>query len=688
MESEPQPSSSKPRLPFGSWPSLITAELVASSAPKRFDTHINEGRIFWCESIASEKGRTGIMMFDGAVAGKPSAGKPVVSEQQPQSILPRPLSVKSKVHEYGGAAFTIDNETVYFVLADDQRIYSGNFNSDEFVPTPLTPDTQNEVIEFRFADLIFDATHKRLIAVCEAHNKNDPHNVQNYLVSIPVNPENQEKPVEKSIFSILHQGHDFYSNPRISPNGKQLVWLTWDHPDMPWDNTQLWLADISQSGLDNVRKVAGNGDESIFQPSWSETGDLFFVSDRNNWWNIYRLNADSLSEYRTTPEPENLCNLEGEFATPQWVFGMSTYGFLNQNTLLATYTQKGEWHLAKIHLNAPIDKRIEPIDSDLTSFEGIQCAHNTATLIAASPTQARAVYQFSENTLRPISSITPAIGTEELSTPTPIEFPTTDEQKAKALFYPPQNSHAQNTGESPPLIVICHGGPTGATESSLNFKIQYWTNRGFAVADVNYRGSTGYGREFRQRLFNKWGVYDVDDVCAVVDYLGEQGLVDPQLSVIKGSSAGGYTVLAALTFKNTFKAGVSLYGIGDLELLANDTHKFEARYLDKLIGPYPEKADVYKARSPIHFVEKISCPMLIFQGLQDKVVPPNQAERIVAAAKSKGLPVAYVTYPEEAHGFRQPKTIEHMLNAEHQFYAYLLGLEVEPTHEPLDIQNR
>lgn len=672
MESDTRSSSNKPTRTYGTWPSPITAALVAGSTPKRFDTMIKQSRMFWCESIASEKGRTGIMMYDG---------------EQLQCILPRPLSAKSKVHEYGGAAFTVDHNTVYFVLADDQKIYAGDIDQAEFIPIALTPNTENDTHELRFADLIYDPLNKHIIAVCESHNKNDPHDVKNYLVAVSTEVQpNTTLAEEKTLFSILHEGHDFYSNPRISPDGKQLTWLTWDHPDMPWDNTQLWLADITTAGLTNIRQVAGNGNESIFQPQWSDSGDLYFVSDRNNWWNIYRITEKHIAAGGY--QAECIYAIDAEFATPQWVFGMSTYGFLDSETLLTTYTLNGEWQLAKIQLTQNADPQVTHIESSLTSFEYLYCEKGSAILVAASPSQAKTVYRFEHDKLTPISPVEQCIDPEEFSSPKPIEFPTTDDHSARALFYPPKNTRAQNSAELPPLIVICHGGPTGATESCLNYKIQYWTNRGFAVADVNYRGSTGYGREFRQRLFDKWGIYDVDDVCAVVDYLDKQGWADKNRCVIKGSSAGGYTVLAALTFKNTFQAGVSLYGIGDLECLANDTHKFEARYLDKLIGPYPETADKYRARSPIHFVDQINCPMLIFQGLQDKVVPPNQAERIVSAAKDKGLPIAYVTYAEEAHGFRQAETIEHMLDAEHQFYAYLLKLDVNSIKETLDIQNR
>ncbi len=663
----------KKQAPYGSWTSPITAQLVAGKTPKLFDTLVNNNRVFWCESIAEEKGRTAIMMYDGT---------------RHQCILPRPLSAKSKVHEYGGKAYAIDGDSVYFVLADDQRVYHGNMetraadeNNEEqpsFTPTPLTPPSNAG--NTRYADLAVDRKHRRIIAIQECHDVNDPHKVENRLVAFPTDRE------ETSDYSIqtLSEGHDFYSNPCVSPCGNQLLWLTWDHPDMPWDNTQLWVADIVMNGLANIRQIVGNGDESIFQPQWSPTGGLYFVSDRNNWWNIYRIPENALTENAV---PQLIVEHDAEYATPQWVFGMSTYSFWDEETLLATFTQDGIWQLVKIHLEKSKDQCLEYIHTGMTSIEYVCCHNRLGAFIAASASEAKAVFTLENNTAKALAHIDSGIAEEEYSLPQAITFPTTFGQKAHALFYPPQNTHYEDGQHLPPLIVISHGGPTGATESSLNLKIQYWTNRGFAVADVNYRGSTGYGREYRHRLFKQWGRYDVDDVCAVVDYLSKENLIDPEKCIIKGSSAGGYTVLAALTFKDTFKAGVSLYGIGDLELLATDTHKFEARYLDKLIGPYPEAADEYLARSPIHFVDKINCPLLIFQGLLDKVVPPNQAELMVNAVKQKGLPIAYVTYPNEAHGFRQPETIEHMLDAEHQFYARIFGFDITNTQTPLRIDN-
>ncbi len=678
----------KTQAPFGSWQSPITAKMVAGKTPKIFDTLIDNGRLFWSESIATEKGRSAIMMHTG---------------NQHQCILPRPLSAKSRVHEYGGASYAVHENTLFFVLDDDQGVYAGDFLRTEFTPTALTPKGS-----YRFADLVVDKKNHRLIAVCEEHVTGTEHRVDNYLVSIPMRSEKASNTVPDEVLedstekaypnetdsSIpplirLTEGHDFYSNPCISPDGNQILWLTWDNPDMPWDNTQLWLADLNATGLGNIQLIAGNGKESIFQPKWSPNGDVHFVSDRNNWWNLYSIKQESLN--RNELKPTCTYALEAEFATPQWVFGMSTYGFIDAHTIFAAFTQDGTWKLVKISLPEERDTQqkaiIEIIESTLTDIEYVSANSGIAICIGASPTQAKALFLYSDGKLQNLIPSRAPLSPKEYSSPRAIEFESSENQGARAHFYPPHNTQYDNTDSLPPLIVISHGGPTGASESSLNLKIQYWTSRGFAVADVNYRGSTGYGREYRHRLFNQWGIYDVDDVCAVVEHLANQQLIDKNKCIIKGSSAGGYTVLAALTYRDTFKAGVSLYGIGDLEMLANDTHKFEARYLDKLIGPYPENAEIYRSRSPIHHVDQINCPLLVFQGLLDKVVPPNQAEAMVNAVREKGLPVAYVTYANEAHGFRQTETIEHMLDSELQFYSKVFDFDAGPILHSLSIDN-
>lgn len=645
-------NTSKQVLPYGTWPSSLTAEDVASQSRRLAEPLLCGGNIYWLEARPQEKGRIQVVAQDanGGV----------------RDLLPEGFSARSRVHEYGGGSYLATSDTLYFVNNEDQRVYSLALNAQGQQPVPLTPEGEQ-----RYADLHLDTRRQRLLAVCEDHSEGHDA-VANYLVAIPLDASRETKAIA--------EGADFYANPRLSPIGNTLSWLTWNHPNMPWDSTQLWLADINDQGeLQNTRCVAGaEGNESLFQPQWSPGGELYFVSDRSNWWNIYRLNA-------ATGEPESVTRIDAEFATPQWVFGMSTYGFLDEHTLLATYTQSGRWHLVTIDIQ---QKTMTPVESSLTQFSALHCQNGEGVLLGASPAQSNEIYRYSSGSVAPVTQSPAPIAPEHVAQPQSICFVTSESGHAHAFFYAPNNSRYMGpAGDKPPVIAICHGGPTGATETSLNLKIQYWTNRGFAVLDVNYRGSTGYGRDYRRQLYKHWGLRDVDDVCAAVEYATQQGWVHPQQCIIKGSSAGGYTVLAALTFRDTFNAGVSLYGIGDLELLARDTHKFEARYLDSLVGPYPEEKERYQALSPINHVEKLRCPLLVFQGLEDKVVPPNQAEDMVRAVAARKIPVAYVTYPDEAHGFRQANNISHMFAAEHYFYQRIFGLGETPSEPVIDIQN-
>ena len=623
--------------PFGSWESAISAEMVGGKNPKLTEPLINQQRIFWLESRPEEKGRIAIMMH---------------SDSQSQCILPHPLSAKSKVHEYGGGSYAIHGNTVYFVLADDQQIYKADFTATVFDPVALTENPT-----MRFADLHIDTKHSRILAVCEDHS-NAEQEPSTRLVSVPLDGS--------KTLSTIHQGFDFYSFPRISPNGESLSWSCWNHPNMPWDNTELWLADILEDGIiGNATKIQGNGEESIFQPQWSPDNELYFVSDRSNWWNIYQYDNGKV---------EPVFEMEAEFATPQWTFNMSTYDFIDEHSIFATYTKDGSWYLCQIDRKT---KAFRELNTAATQIFSVHAENGVGVYVGASPQQLPNIYHYHDNNdCDPLIKREPLINAKDISEAQAITFPTSHDQFAHAFYYPPVNSQYKNPSP-PPMIVVCHGGPTGTTGNNLDLRIQYWTNRGFAVMDVNYRGSTGYGREFRQLLHNNWGIYDVDDVCAVADYAVENGLAAKGQCIIKGSSAGGYTVLATLAFRDTFDCGVSLYGIGDLETLARDTHKFEARYLDSLIGQYPEEKHIYVERSPIHKVENINCPLLVFQGLEDKVVPPNQAEEMVSAVENNKQPVAYVTFADEAHGFRQAENIRVMLDAELEFYSRLFGFPTE-----------
>ncbi|MCC3496500.1 MAG: S9 family peptidase [Microcoleus sp. PH2017_25_DOB_D_A] len=652
--------------PYGSWKSPITSDLIVSGTVGLGQIAIDGDDIYWVEGRPSEAGRSVLVRRtpDGKIT----------------DVTPPPFNVRTRVHEYGGAAFAVSDSVVYFSHFADQRIYCQTLNSP---PEPLTP-----AAKCCYADAIVDKPRNRLICVRE-DNAGRGESV-NTIVSI--NLDNGED------IQILTQGNDFYASPRLSPDGVQLSWICWNHPNMPWDGTELWVAEINADGsLGEKYLVAGGVDESIFQPEWSPDGVLYFVSDKSNWWNFYRtpLNpplargeAKIEKSLREQPEIEPVCEMSAEFGLPQWVFGMSTYAFVSESKIICTYTQQGKWHLGSLDLAT---KQLTNIETGYTDISSVKARGETVVFLAGSPIASTAIVQLNLATsqrkiLRKSSDLN--IDSGYLSVPEPLEFPTENGLTAFGFFYPPKNQDfAAPESEKPPLVVKSHGGPTAATSSSMNLKIQYWTSRGFAVLDVNYGGSTGYGREYRRRLQDSWGIVDVDDCANGAKYLAEQGLVDGERMAIAGGSAGGYTTLCALTFRDVFKAGASYYGVSDLEALTNDTHKFEARYLDGLIGPYPARKDLYVARSPIHAAEGLSCPVIFFQGLEDKVVPPNQAEMMVEILKAKGLPVAYVAYEGEQHGFRRAENIKRTLDGEFYFYSRVFKFELAEPVEAVPIYN-
>jgi dipeptidyl aminopeptidase/acylaminoacyl peptidase len=479
---------------------------------------------------------------------------------------------------------------------------------------------------------------------------------------------------------VLMSGHDFYASPRLNPDGTRLAWLAWDHPNMPWDGTELWVGELQPDGsLEHTRCVAGGVGESIFQPEWSPDGTLYFVSDRTGWWNLYRVRDGQV---------EPLAEMEAEFGLPQWLFGWSTYAFELAQRIVCAYAQQGTWHLASLDTET---RKLEPIETPYTAISGVHAAPGRAIFHAGSPTEPPSIVQLDLATgqievLRRSGKIETDPG--YLSQPQAVGFPTENGLTAHAFFYPPQNrDYAAPPDELPPLLVMSHGGPTGSTSNTLKLAVQYWTSRGIAVLDVNYGGSTGYGRAYRQRLAGQWGVVDVDDCVNGARYLAQSGKVDGERLIIRGGSAGGYTTLCALTFRDAFKAGASYYGIGDLEAMAKETHKFESRYLDRLVGPYPEQRELYVQRSPIHFTDQLSCPVIFFQGLEDQVVPPNQAEMMVEALRKKKVPVAYLPFEGEQHGFRRAENIKRSLDAELYFYSRIFDFELGEPVEPVDIEN-
>jgi len=637
--------------PYGSWKSPITSDLIVGGTIGLSQVVLDGRDTYWIEMRPKEGGRNCIVRRD--------------VEGRINDMTPKDFSARTRVHEYGGGDYVVAEGTIYFSNFTDQRLYKQAADGE---PRPLTP-----AVDMRYADAIIDRRRNRLIAVREDHTigGGEP---QNTIVSVRLDGEDNGG-------SVLVSGRNFYSSPRLSPDGTRLAWLEWNHPNMPWDGCELRVAEVKDDGsLGQSRLIAGSIKESIFQPEWSPDGTLYFVSDRNNWWNIYRADQDG--------NVVAVREMSAEFGMPQWVFGLSMYAFENADSIICAYIEQGATRLARLNT---VTGKLGSIETPFTDITYVRAAQGRASFRAGSPTQFASIVELDLVTseikiLRRASDL--QIDEGYLSVPQAIEFPTEDGKTAHAFFYAPRNMDFQAPdGERPPLLVRSHGGPTSATTTTLSLSIQYWTSRGIAVLDVNYGGSTGYGRDYRERLKDAWGIVDVDDCVNGARYLTKRGLADGARSAISGGSAGGYTTLAALTFRKTFGAGASHYGVSDLAALATDTHKFESRYLDGLIGPYPERADLYRERSPIHFTDKLSCPVIFFQGLEDKVVPPAQAEVMVEALRKKGLPVAYVPFEGEQHGFRRAENIKRALDGELYFYSRIFGFNLADEVEPVTIEN-
>jgi len=635
--------------PYGSWKSPITSDLIVSETIKFEQVVLDGSDIYWIERRPAEGGRCVIV--------RRTPGGTITD------MLPPPYNARTSVHEYGGGSFTVSDGTIYFSNFSDQHVYR------------LIPGSSPQPIAFaeqmRYADYVIDHQRNRIICVREDHTRSE-HEPVNTLVSVSLDGSGKNE--------VLVSGNDFYSSPRLSPDGSRLAWLTWNHPDMPWDSTELWVGKLGEDGsIVQPQRIAGSTGESLFQPEWSPGGVLHFVSDRTGWWNLYRWQDGSVVA---------LYALEAEFGVPQWAFGYSTYAFVSPHLIVCSFIEHGTAYLGRLETTTG---KLDVIGSPYSRIQWVQATPEYAVFICSSPTEFVSVVKldldtFSMQVLRRSSEA--RIDAGYLSIAEPIEFPTEHGLTAYAFFYPPKNrDYGAPPGELPPLLVESHGGPTGMTYSELALEIQYWTSRGIAILDVNYGGSTGYGREYRQRLEGQWGIVDVDDCVNGARYLVEQGLVDGNRLAITGGSAGGYTTLCALTFRDVFKAGASHYGISDLEILAGADHKFESHYEHRMIGPYPERRDLYQARSPINFVDRLSCPIIFFQGLEDKVVPPNQAELMVAALRAKKLPVAYIAFEGEQHGFRQAKNIKRALDAELYFYSRVFNFTPADTIEPVHIEN-
>lgn len=633
--------------PFGSWKSPITSSLITSSQIKLGDLAIDGDSIYWSELRPQEGGRSVIVKWH---------------KNKKIDSFPPQFSARNRVHEYGGGSFLAHKETLFFSNDKDQHFYALD-PSGEWID--LTQSNHK-----RYANPIFDPYHTCIYAIEEDHS--GAPDIVNRLVKID--------PEGKLQVEVIHEGHDFYSSPVLHPSGNQIAFLAWNHPNMPWDSTELLVGSLDMNGkIFKERKVAGGSSESVFQPQWSPSGTLHFVSDCSGWWNLYMEGEKAIT---------NLCPINAEFGAAQWIFGLSRYDFLLDGKIACIFTKKGIDHLGILDSKKG---ELNELKLGFISFGSLKVSGNSLVFSAASAEKPNSIWQYdletkNLNLLQRSHKVD--IDPAYISTGVSLEFPTTNENTAFGFYYRPKNKDFDIPGnEKPPLIVRSHGGPSAHITPALDLEVQFWTSRGFGVLDVNYGGSTGYGRIYRERLKGNWGVVDVDDCANGALYLAKKGIVDQNRLVIKGRSAGGYTTLAALTFKKVFKGGVSYYGISDLEAMTKHTHKFESHYLEGLIGIYPEHKERYIKYSPIYHIEKFSCPIILFQGGEDKVVPKNQAEMIVNALKKRKVPVAYILFKEEAHGFRVAKNIQKALDSELYFYSKVFHLKPYGELRPIHIDN-
>ncbi|MDE2849506.1 MAG: DUF829 domain-containing protein [Acidobacteriota bacterium] len=744
--------------PYGAWPSPISAKSVAEGARRIDDLAALGDDVCWLERRPEEGGRNVLVRLtpDGST----------------RTLTPEGFDVRSRVHEYGGGAFVMVGAGApahAFVNFTDQRIY---------LATPTTTIPLTPADGARYADLILDPRGHRLLAVQERPAASG-HDETAALVAIPLpaDPPGAAAAADPPPPTELVSGADFFSSPRLSPDGNRLAWLSWNHPDMPWDATALGLADLDEDGLPRATRLIAGGDpdhpEAVQQPSFDAHGRLTFISDRSGWWNLYRAPTDLWVRGSSDPLPPEaagnivagsagghsvsgsaapglrprrvgrpahpeetasvqvhpLCPRDAEFGVPPWLFGMSTYAHV-PGGIVAASCERGVWGLVFLsdgddaeppqaipvrtpytsitwlrsadapeagqHPGGASARHQRPSPGTRHRVHGWQAGAPTDTpadtptvfFLAAAPDRPAEVVRLrlsdpAEPQLDILATTAPPPDPRYLSTGRPIDFPSAGGRRAHAFFYPPKNDDAQPpAGAKPPLIVKSHGGPTSAAEHVYDPGIQFWTSRGFAVVDVNYGGSTGYGRAYRESLRGRWGIVDVEDCAAAAEALAARGEADPGKLLIRGGSAGGYTTLAALAFRDTFAAGASHYGVADLAALARDTHKFESRYLDRLVGPYPERADLYRERSPLEARDRFSCPVIFFQGDEDRIVPPNQAEAMVEALRAKGVRVDYHLFEGEQHGFRRAGNIVRALEAELHFYREVLGVTPPETDSP------
>jgi dipeptidyl aminopeptidase/acylaminoacyl peptidase len=646
--------------PYGSWASPLSAEALAAGGIYFSDLRSADGELYWTENVPAAAGAIALFSLKKGVAAP---------------VTPAGANVRTRVHEYGGAPFVVAGDTIYYSQFSDQRLYALKAGGNA---TPVTPPN------YRYADCIAQpgaggigsggagsdgGAVAALICVREDHT--DPAHVRNTLVrlNLPVAGAGE----------VLFEGTDFVSYPRLSPDGRRLAFISWNHPNMPWDGTELHVAELTPQGLKAPKLVAGGAAESVLEPQWDRDGTLYFISDRSGFWNLYAQRDDGV--HVVWPRA-------AEFADPLWTFGQSNYVLLGDGRAVLRFGERGVDRLAIVDLKAGTGRVLDLPYVEFSHLTPIDAGHIAA--IAEASTSPMSIVSIdlatpTATTLR--SAGRSPLPPEAVSVATAIDFPSSGGRTAHAFYYPPANPRYRGTpGTLPPLLALVHGGPTGLSSSALRLSVQFWTSRGFAVVDVNYGGSSGYGRAYRQELNGNWGVVDAEDVIAAVRFLVASKRADPKRTAISGGSAGGYTVLVALSTSDVFRAGADFFGVSDMTALARDTHKFESRYLDSLIGPLPQAQAVYDSRSPLNHLDGFKAPVIVLQGADDPIVPPNQSERIVEALRARHVPVAYVLYPGESHGFRKPQTIIHSLQAELSFFGQVFGFKPADQLPPLTIE--
>jgi dipeptidyl aminopeptidase/acylaminoacyl peptidase len=653
-------TDTRPEVPFGSWPTPVTSAVVVAAAVRLGEVRVAGRDVLWAEGRPAEGGRTQLVRRRG--------------DGTTEDLLPEGANARTAVHEYGGAAWWVRDGVVWFVDWADQRLHRLVPGT---APVALTPEPERPRGD-RYADGDVSPDGARIVCVRERHVGPHATDVRNEIVSLDARAPGEPL--------VVVTGPDFVAAPRLSRDGGTLAWLQWNHPAMPWDAAELVVRDLASG---EQTSVAGGASESVAEPCWQPDGSLWFLSDRTDCWNLYRWPPGS--------DIEAVVRTDADIGVPAWTLGSSRYAVLDDGGVVVARWRQGFDGLA---VRGP-DGTLTDLAVPFTAVGAVVAAGPRAVVVVAgTPTAEPGVHRLdlggpepAVTTLRPPRDL--GLAPDQLSVPEFVRFPSVDaagnERTGYALFYAPVNSGYRGPAdERPPLLVVIHGGPTGKAQPVLAVGLQYWTSRGFAVVDVDYGGSSGYGRPYRELLRDAWGVVDVADCLAAARALADRGRVDPERLCIRGGSAGGYTTLAALARPDTpFAAGADHFGVADLEALARDTHKFESRYLDGLVGPYPQAREVYVERSPITHVDRFTRPLIVLQGAEDAVVPPAQSEVIVTALRAKGVPVAYLLFAGEQHGFRRAENVRRALDAELSFYAQVLGFSLPPDEDitPVPVEN-